>query len=70
MSSSHVSVPPCSGTCSTEKHLTRIFRGSIIQHMMNNAAAELDAVVVDGLRVRRGHRDVFDGLSVRIPRGQ
>ena len=38
--------------------------------MMNNAAAELDAVVVDGLRVRRGHRDVFDGLSVRIPRGQ
>lgn len=33
---------------------------------MNNA----DAVVVDGLHVRRGRREVFDGLSVRIPRGQ
>ena len=29
-----------------------------------------DAVVIDGLRVRRGSRRVFDGLSLRIPRGQ
>ncbi|GAA2898601.1 ABC transporter ATP-binding protein [Microbacterium esteraromaticum] len=29
-----------------------------------------DAVVVDGLRVRRGHHAVLDGLSLRIPRGQ
>lgn len=29
-----------------------------------------DAVVVDGLRVRRGHHEVLDGLSLRIPRGQ
>ena len=29
-----------------------------------------DAVVIDGLRVRRGRHDVFDGLSLRIPRGQ
>ncbi len=28
------------------------------------------AVVVDGLTVRRGHRTVFDGLSVSIPAGQ
>src|SRR5690606_34545077 len=34
--------------------------------MMNNA----DAVVIDGLHVRRGRREVFDGLSLRIPRGQ
>ena len=34
--------------------------------MMNPA----DAVVIDGLRVRRGHHEVFDGLSLRIPRGQ
>ncbi|MFD5224492.1 ABC transporter ATP-binding protein [Microbacterium sp. NPDC058342] len=33
---------------------------------MNNS----DAVVIDGLRVRRGRREVFDGLSLRIPRGQ
>ncbi|MEV7631817.1 ABC transporter ATP-binding protein [Microbacterium sp. NPDC089318] len=34
--------------------------------MMNPA----DAVVIDGLRVRRGRYDVLDGLSLRIPRGQ
>lgn len=34
--------------------------------MMNPA----DAVVVNGLRVRRGHREVLGGLSLRIPRGQ
>lgn len=34
--------------------------------MMNPA----DAVVIDGLRVRRGHRDVLDGLTLRLPRGQ
>ncbi|MGW9627981.1 ABC transporter ATP-binding protein [Microbacterium sp. NPDC055521] len=34
--------------------------------MMNPA----DAVVIDGLRVRRGHHDVLDGLSVRISGGQ
>jgi ABC-2 type transport system ATP-binding protein len=34
--------------------------------MMNPA----DAVVIDGLCVRRGHHEVFDGLSLRIPRGQ
>jgi ABC-2 type transport system ATP-binding protein len=34
--------------------------------MMNKS----DAVVIDGLRVRRGRHDVFDGLSLRIPRGQ
>jgi ABC-2 type transport system ATP-binding protein len=39
--------------------------------MMNNAdAAAADAVVIDGLQVRRGRHDVFDGLSLRIPRGQ
>ena len=32
--------------------------------MMNNA------VVIDGLRVRRGRHDVFDGLSLTIPRGE
>ena len=32
--------------------------------MMNNA------VVIEGLRVRRGRRDVFDGLSLSIPRGE
>ncbi|UXW86440.1 ABC transporter ATP-binding protein [Microbacterium azadirachtae] len=32
--------------------------------MMNNA------VVIDGLRVRRGRHDVFDGLSLSIPRGE
>ncbi|SFR72617.1 ABC-2 type transport system ATP-binding protein [Microbacterium azadirachtae] len=32
--------------------------------MMNNA------VVIKGLRVRRGRRDVFDGLSLSIPRGE
>lgn len=35
--------------------------------MMNNADA---AVRIDDLRVRRGHREVFDGLSLTIPRGQ
>ena len=30
----------------------------------------MDAVVIDGLRVRRGHHEVLDGLSLRIPRGQ
>ncbi|MGX1793102.1 ABC transporter ATP-binding protein [Microbacterium sp. NPDC055312] len=34
--------------------------------MMNPA----DAVVIDGLRVRRGHHEVLDGLSLRIPRGR
>jgi len=29
-----------------------------------------DAVVIDGLHVRRGRRTVFDGLSLRVPRGQ
>ncbi len=29
-----------------------------------------DAVVIDELRVRSGRHDVFDGLSLRIPRGQ
>jgi ABC-2 type transport system ATP-binding protein len=29
-----------------------------------------DAVVIDGLHVRRGHHEVFDGLSLRIPRGR
>jgi ABC-2 type transport system ATP-binding protein len=29
-----------------------------------------DVVVIDDLRVRRGHRDVLDGLSLRLPRGQ
>lgn len=29
-----------------------------------------DAVVIDGLHVRRGHHEVFAGLSLRIPRGQ
>ncbi|QMU97198.1 ATP-binding cassette domain-containing protein [Microbacterium esteraromaticum] len=29
-----------------------------------------DAVVIDGLRVRRGHHEVLDGLSLRIPRGE
>ena len=29
-----------------------------------------DAVVVDGLTVRRGHHLVFDSLSLRVPRGQ
>jgi ABC-type multidrug transport system ATPase subunit len=39
--------------------------------MMNNTdAATADAVVIDGLQVRRGRHDVFDGLSLRIPRGQ
>ena len=32
--------------------------------MMNNA------VVIEGLRVRRGRHDVFDGLSLSIPRGE
>ena len=32
--------------------------------MMNNAVA------IDGLRVRRGRHDVFDGLSLTIPRGE
>jgi ABC-2 type transport system ATP-binding protein len=32
--------------------------------MMNNA------VVIDGLHVRRGRRDVFDGLALTIPRGE
>lgn len=31
---------------------------------------EGDAVVIDGLTVRRGHHTVFDELSLRIPRGQ
>ncbi|MDT0156196.1 ABC transporter ATP-binding protein [Microbacterium sp. ARD32] len=34
--------------------------------MMNNA----DAVVIEGLHVRRGRHVVFDGLSLSIPRGQ
>lgn len=39
--------------------------------MMNSAdAASGDAVVIDGLQVRRGRRDVIEALSVRIPRGQ
>ena len=38
--------------------------GSIIHHMMNNAVA------IEGLRVRRGRHDVFDGLSLTIPRGE
>lgn len=29
-----------------------------------------DVVVIDGLRVRRGRHDVFDGLSLRVPGGQ
>lgn len=29
-----------------------------------------EVVVIDGLRVRRGRRTVFDDLSLRIPRGQ
>ncbi len=29
-----------------------------------------DAVVIDRLHVRRGHHEVFDELSLRIPRGQ
>lgn len=29
-----------------------------------------DAVVIEGLRVRRGRHEVLDGLSLRIPRGQ
>lgn len=29
-----------------------------------------DAVVIDGLHVRRGRRDVFVGLSLTIPRGE
>ena len=33
----------------------------------SNAA---DAVVIDGLTVRRGHHLVFDDLSLRIPRGE
>ncbi|WP_460002790.1 ABC transporter ATP-binding protein [Microbacterium xylanilyticum] len=32
--------------------------------MMNNA------VTIEGLRVRRGRHDVFDGLSLSIPRGE
>lgn len=39
--------------------------GRIIHHMMNNVAVD-----VDDLRVRRGRTEVFDGLSVRIPRGE
>ena len=35
--------------------------------MMNNTG---EVVRIDGLRVRRGHREVFDGLSLSIPRGQ
>ncbi|BDZ39466.1 ABC transporter ATP-binding protein [Microbacterium suwonense] len=34
--------------------------------MMNNG----DAVVIDGLRVQRGRHVVFDGIDLRIPRGQ
>lgn len=33
-------------------------------------AADQAAVVIDGLRVRRGTHVVFDGLSLRVPRGQ
>ncbi|GAA4484054.1 ABC transporter ATP-binding protein [Microbacterium panaciterrae] len=29
-----------------------------------------NAVVIDGLRVRRGRHDVFDGLALTIPRGE
>lgn len=39
--------------------------GRIIHRMMNNVAVD-----VDDLRVRRGRTEVFDGLSVRIPRGE
>ena len=35
--------------------------------MMNSAEA---AVVIEGLRVRRGRRTVLDGLDLHIPRGQ
>lgn len=38
--------------------------------MMNKSTLEPDAVVIEGLQVRRGRREVFDGLSLRIPRGQ
>lgn len=39
--------------------------------MMTDArSADRDAVVIDGLHVRRGQRCVFDGLSLRIPRGE
>lgn len=39
--------------------------------MMNSVdVMDADAVVIDGLRVRRGRHDVFDRLSLRIPRGQ
>lgn len=31
---------------------------------------DADAVVIDGLHVRRGRHAVFDGLSLSIPRGQ
>ncbi|MGF2949012.1 ABC transporter ATP-binding protein [Microbacterium alcoholitolerans] len=35
-----------------------------------SGAGMADAVVIDALQVRRGRREVFDGLSLRIPRGQ
>lgn len=35
--------------------------------MMNISS---DAIVVDGLRVRRGRSTVLDGLSISVPRGQ
>jgi ABC-2 type transport system ATP-binding protein len=38
---------------------------------MNGAdASAQDAVVIDGLRVRRGRNEVFEALSLRIPRGR
>lgn len=41
----------------------------IIHRVMNNALAT-DAVVVTGLRVKRGRTEVFAGLDVAIPRGR
>ncbi|MGM7669160.1 ABC transporter ATP-binding protein [Microbacterium sp. A93] len=38
--------------------------------MTHERAADRDAVVIEGLHVRRGNRRVFDGLSLRIPRGE
>ena len=32
--------------------------------------SDADAVIIDGLHVRRGKQTVFDGLSLRIPPGQ
>lgn len=40
------------------------------QEQGSGVIAAADAVVVEGLRVRRGRRLVIDGLDVRIPTGQ